>query len=420
MILVLVEEITNRIQTTFDFIFKLRGIHYELTTSVEFFEESSFKKFNYTQHKSRSFSIQPSALLQENEWREQRISKALFEDEECLSFDEIIDPIASIFYVLTRFEEYNSTKMDEHNRFPFSESILKKYDWIERAKCDRWAKQIIELTHLSLPQNETEIVPTFDIDNTFAYQLKRGKQKYLSILKDVIRLNINRLSERKKVQKGEVDPYDTFATIKNVALRFPKTKLFWLVGKRAKKDRNISLSIAEHQALIKEMDAVAEVNLHPSYASNDDFSTILKEKKALEDVLGRKISSSRQHFLRLQLPTTFQALQKAEFSHEYSMGFAEALGFRCGTARAHQWFDLSKNEVTELTVHPFVYMDGTLNEYMKLSVEQSKMKIKELYCEVKQYGGDFVFLWHNETIGNYGIWKGWSEVLDFTLNLEDE
>ena len=71
------------------------------------------------------------------------------------------------------------------------------------------------------------------------------------------------------------------------------------------------------------------------------------------------------------------------------MGYAEQTGFRAGTARAHKWFDLEENKTTDLTIHPFVYMDGTLNEYLNLSIQESKNRIQELFEEVKTYGGDF-------------------------------
>ena len=64
-----------------------------------------------------------------------------------------------------------------------------------------------------------------------------------------------------------------------------------------------------------------------------------------------------------------------------------------------------------------MYMDGTLNEYQKLSIEESKELISMLYKEVELYGGVFSFIWHNSTIGGLGIWKNWEEVLEHTLNL---
>jgi hypothetical protein len=62
-------------------------------------------------------------------------------------------------------------------------------------------------------------------------------------------------------------------------------------------------------------------------------------------------------------------------------------------------------------------MDITLNEHMKLSIDQAIEKITALYNEIKQFGGSFSFIWHNETIGNYDIWKGWSEVFDKSISL---
>lgn len=420
MVLILVDEITSRLSYTFDFIFKSRIIDYEFTLDKDVFNRFQSGKLNYSNNEGCANSILPAQLVFESSISNQRIAKGGFQSEDCLSFSGVSDPVASVFYVLSRYEEYTSSVRDVHNRFPFSESCLKKNDWIELAVCDRWSMQIINLIREEVEKTSPRIIPTFDIDNTYAYKLKTGRQKYLSILRDLLKLNFDRLKERSNVLKGEKDPYDTFQKIKDIADRFPLTKLFWLVGEYAEKDRNIPISNNEHQLLIKDLNAAVEVNLHPSYASNGDSSLINNEKKALEAVLGKVIDSSRQHFLRFQLPRSFQSLIEAGFTKDYSMGFAESAGFRSGTARPHFWFDLSINNETKLVIQPFVYMDGSLHEYMNLSIENAKKEVRKLYDEVEMYGGDFVFLWHNETIGDYGKWKGWSEVLDYTLNLKNE
>ncbi len=419
---ILADKITNRLVYTLDFVFKSRGIDYVLLTDLTEFNTCTGPKISYSSQLIEPQFIAPCSLLFEEGISNPTIEKSAFENVECLSFNGISDPIATVFHVLTRYEEYASSQKDEHGRFPFEASVLHRFGWIEQCICDRIAQEIIGFSGLEIESKKSNptIVPTFDIDNTYAYKWKQGKRKFLSVCKDLVRFDIARLRERMEVTKGRKDPYDTFDQIKEIAKQNEHVKLFWLVGDSAEKDRNISIEHQGHQLLIQEMCAVAEVNLHPSYASNGKQNTIDREKKRLEQVTGKAIQCSRQHFLRFQLPTTYRSLIACGFMHEYSMGFAEHVGFRAGTARSHHWFDVETNEKTSLIIHPFAYMDGTLNEYMKLSISESIEKIKQLYDEVAIYGGDFVFIWHNETIGDYKHWNGWGEVLKSSLTLKYE
>ena len=424
MILVFVSEKTPRLDYVFDFIFGVRDIDFKLTSDTKEYALHQGPRLNYSNQTLSGKQIVPNSICFESSIDDLEIEWGTDIKWNCLIINGVEDPVASTFFILTRYEEYllSAKELDEHGRFPYSRSILSVNDSVEKANCDRWAHAVIKYVNPKWvsTQSSIEIVPTFDIDNTFAYKLKRGKRMILSLIKDVFLGNKERVKERSKVLNGAKDPYDTFVLISKIGDQFPRTLVFWLVGKRGKRDRNISIEDKQHQAVVRAVNEYAEVNLHPSYASNSDSSVILAEKEALSEVIDRPIVKSRQHFLRFNINNTFNSLIKSGFTDEYSMGFAEHIGFRTGTSHPHKWFDLKANRITELTIHPFVYMDGTLNEYMNLTIEQSKDRIRLLFDEVKEFGGDFIFLWHNETIGDYGKWEGWSEVLEFTLKLKDE
>ena len=51
-------------------------------------------------------------------------------------------------------------------------------------------------------------------------------------------------------------------------------------------------------------------------------------------------------------------------------------------------------------------------EYMKVSPAIALSNIYELLQSVRDVGGTFICIWHNNTISDDGIYKGWKEVHD--------
>ncbi len=425
MLLIYVDEVTERLIYTLDFIFKDRGIYFKITNDPMYFQQTDEIKFNYSnRHFENCLEIAPSTVLFDEGIFPYSISENQFEEEFCFAFDSIVDPFSSIFYVLSRMEEYVSEKRDEHDRFAARFSVLHQFGILQKTMCDRWSVSIIKHIErkLAISLNpwpiDVRIVPTFDIDNTYAFKWKQNWRRFLSTIKDWIKKDHDRLKRRSAVLKGlEKDPYDTFDQMIDISSKGFDVHLFWLLGDYTKYDKNISSMDQRHKKLIFEMSNNVKVGLHPSYRSNEANFYLEREKSRIDSILGHEVKISRQHFLKLSLPVTYQNLIKKGFTDDFSMGFADEIGFRAGTARPFKFFDLSKNSVTDYTIHPFAYMDGTIHEYKKWSIDESKIEIEKIFREVEKFGGDFICIWHNETIGNFSKWKGWTEVLDFTLNL---
>ncbi len=422
MIIVFVEEITERLIYVFDFVFKDRGVKFQLTNDPLFFDLNEGDKFSYSLRKFEGVpQLIPADILFTESIKEYQLSKGFFFDEECLVLDHLCDPFAAIFYVLSRYEEYIILKRDNHDRFVPTNSIQFEYKWLDKCVCDRWCVAIFLFLEdyfvkpIDSYRIESKLIPTFDIDHVRAFEWKEGIRTLYGQARDFIEKKYTQKKRRSNVlAKIEKDPYDTFDFIQSFVNDGLDVKVFWLVGDFAKNDKNISAYDERHRALILEMSNQLDVGIHPSYKSNDSTYFLEKEILRLNEITGHKIIISRQHYLKLELPLTYRNLISYGIKDDYSMGYAQEPGFRAGTARPFYFFDLKKNTKTNLKLHPFSYMDITYRKYKKMSVIQAKDSVQQLANEVKQFGGQFIPVWHNESISEYEEWVGWSELLYFT------
>lgn len=419
-----VDEISVRLIYTLDFVFKEHGLEYQLTNDKHVFSSFKGEKISYSNFEFENTPLlNPAGLLFEEKFRESvDVEKGSWKGIDCLMFETVPDPLASIFYVLTRYEEYHPRFPDNHGRFTAKESLQSKFGWLHIQIVERWIEAFFKIySPLALTELEAhkmvKIIPSFDIDNTFAFKWKEGWRSWLSNGKDLLKNNKERLTTRKLVQQGELkDPFDSFETIRSIFKKYPETRIFWQLGNYAKYDTNIAWNDPRHQALILEMSNLGYLGLHPSYASNYSDEKLNQEIARINTISSKSISESRQHFLKLNLPKTYHRMIAQGFERDYTMGYADDYGFRAGTAHEHAFFDLLSNEAyPNYRIVPFAYMDGTLLEYKKMSINESLEVVDRLIDEVKKYGGVFCFIWHNETLAEAGKWKGWKQVFDHTL-----
>ncbi|WGH75414.1 polysaccharide deacetylase family protein [Tenacibaculum tangerinum] len=161
----------------------------------------------------------------------------------------------------------------------------------------------------------------------------------------------------------------------------------------------------------------ARVGLHPSYYTMNDATMLKKEKERLEAITNMPITRSRQHYLRVSIPETYQQLIDLEIEEDYSMGYASHAGFRASTCTPFYFYDLDFEIQTPLKIFPFALMDSSLRDYMKLTPKQSLGKIRDLKNEVKAVNGTFITVFHNESLSNYLRWRGWNRVYNSMLKI---
>ena len=423
--LVLVPKVTGRVMYVFDLVLEqLLGIEYDLTTDVEQFLAFDGPKLHYdSQRISDEPFVKAVDLLFERHIHEQSFRTvefegtvapyAVFGQGNLLPFDVF----AASFFLVSRYEEYLSQVHDQYGRFRAESTWMFENGMLQKPLVNIWALALGSrlksiYPKLVVKQPKFAFVPTYDVDAAWSYKCKGLYRTLGGFLKDLASGNRERIRERHQVLRGKrKDPFDSFDFQFELQKEFKlKPIYFILCGDYDTNDKNISIRKPAFQTLIKRLGDYADVGIHPSFSSYLNVNKLRKEMDSLSEVLHRPLTKSRQHFLRMNLPRSYQKLIELDISDDYTMGFASQAGFRAGIADTFRFYDLENDMVTNLRVHPFTLMDGTMRDYLNLDVEASFALAKQLVDEVKAVGGTFIYLTHNETLGGEKRWVGWPEM----------
>jgi len=332
------------------------------------------------------------------------------------------DLFAATFFLVSRYEEYLPHQPDRHLRFTAEESVAFKHGFLQRPLVNEWAQELQQLITTKVPETifseqKFSAEATFDIDVAWAYRNKGWWRTLAAFVLDVVQLRLSRFAARFAVVFGSAkDPYDTYDYIRSETDKAGiDTRYFFLLGDYSSFDRNSKSTHPDMQTLIRECAAHGNVGIHPSYGSHQSVDVLSKEINRLSEITGAPVAESRQHYLKMTMPETYQRLIDSGIRTDYTMGYASQVGFRASVCTPYKFFDLTNNVETGLRIVPFAYMDGTLRHYLELEPAVAKEIIERLIDSVRSVNGRFICLWHNSSLCENNEWEDWRPVFEFTL-----
>lgn len=309
------------------------------------------------------------------------------------------DLFETIFCIISRYEEWHAldNQLDRHNRMKAEEQLLVKNELHRIPVVDRLVAAFLDLFLPDRKVKKTSIRITHDIDDlekmgsylrllrSFAGVIKRGVSlSNISIL-------WNQFQEKRN---GGNDPYDTYDWMLSAKAGFEKI-LYLHVGKAHQLDSGYRIDQPMVQKIIRYCkERNYQLGIHPGYQAARAVHQMQKEFDYFTEQLGTQPQYSRQHFLRFIWPTTPDQLEKQGIKDDSSLGFAEQIGFRCGTGFAYPLYNFDEERPYRFTETPMIVMDLSL--LREGNYEEKKIE-KTLYhfMEENQYDTYITFNFHN-------------------------
>jgi len=417
-ILIFSEKDSTRLQHVCGFIFNgVLNVGFSITTKMEEAEQFNGPTINYSNKKLKNtFQILPHALLFEKEVAPAK-PKTLFQNGIIYFYKNDtgfrFDIFSAIFYLISRYEEWQDFAADKHGRFECDQSILITEKQHLEPVVDKW---IIELKNelqkqfheTVFPEKEFKIISTIDVDNLFAYRSKGFIRTLGACVKDIVKLNFVNFINRLLVLFGKKkDPFDIYEEISDFCFEKKIPIIYFFLFKTGTKfDRTVnpkSSAFTEVFNTLRKNKSV--IAIHPSYFSETNEGGIESEAKALSAKIGERVIFSRQHYLKFNIRTTPKKLIESGIQVDFSMGYATEPGFRAGTSFPFYYYDFNEEKSKDLLMVPFCAMDGAYTVYQKSGTEAAYKSLYDLSEKVRHVKGIFVTVFHERTFSDH-LYKG--------------
>ena len=420
---------SSKITPRFQYVFKilLKTLHtYEIifTDDEKTFQTAQIPKISYlngfksTQKDALQLSSSTNILFETDTKLE--TLHAVFINHETEGFDFV----AAAFCVLTRYEDYvcDPSQRDIHQRFTSAPSVQTQNNWLSVPIVQVWSNKLIGLLaekfrEIKVFKHPYKFIPTYDVDMAWRYKNKSLFINLGGFFRDLFSIKLNEVELRISILLNlKPDPDFTFGFLETLHKKYQLEPIyFWLLGNYGKFDKNISPKNKNQRALMRELKLSYENGIHPSYKSSNNVQQLETEIRLYNEIMGEEANKSRQHFLLLKFPDTYKTLLEHRIFHDYTMGFADNIGFRSGMAVPYNWFDLAENVETPLIIHPLIAMEVTLNQYLNLDADAALEKFKQMSDTVKEFGGDFIMLWHNDAFSDLPNYKNWRKMYEVLI-----
>ncbi len=300
----------------------------------------------------------------------------------------ILKSDSEIWDLFTKKEEYDSHRLDEHQRFCYSFSRVRD-PWDPRVSGFLIRKG---LDVFYPDKRRFAICLTHDIDFVRYPLRKMGYELYRTLCKRRFKRSLKILLSR--LSKG-LNYLSDFSQIIEMERKYgAKSSFYFLALERGDFDFNFKIEELKDDLRII-VGSGWEVGLHGGYEAYDSIKRIKEEKRRLETVIGREVLGCRNHYLRFRIPQTWEILKAAGFKYDTTFGYVDHIGFRNGICHPFIPYNLSSSKPVDILEIPLTIADFTLDNYMQLDWNSAWELVKTLIDVTKRYNGVITILWHN-------------------------
>jgi hypothetical protein len=295
--------------------------------------------------------------------------------------------IYNTFFYISRAEELLVNDRDEHGRFLAKHSMLGKKNRLMIPLIDEYSRAMIKLLDLPLPEpGFSHIYLTHDVDSIAYYRHLRGA------IGGILRGRAKQvLAARRDIHN---DPAYTFSWLVSQDKKVESAQSIYFIKDTPGKGKDYpqyplhSADFAELKRLLE--GSGAQLGWHSSCYS------ITSSPHRLITSSPDSLTLHRSHYLCCSIDK-MQQLVDMGVKHDFTMMFADQVGFRLQTTRAVRWINPKTMTLTDLVLHPLTIMDCTLisNNYMHLSEDEAYFECQRLLDKIYQNSGEVVLLWHN-------------------------